>query len=164
MAIEKVREYFKGLGIADRIQEFEVSSATVDLAAQAVGVEGARICKTLSFKKEDGCILIQTAGDTKIDNGKFKQQFGIKAKMLKPEEVVEWTGHAIGGVCAFAIENPKVEIYCDESMKRFDTVFPACGSSNSAIEFTLDELYKYSNAIGWIDVSKIPEDESKIPE
>lgn len=158
MAIEKVRDYFRQFGIEDRILEFEVSSATVDLAAKAVGVEGARICKTLSFKDgEDGCILIQTAGDTKIDNRKFKDTFGQKAKMLSAEEVVEFTGHAIGGVCAFAIDNPKVKIYCDESLKRFETVFPACGSSNSAIEFTCDELFRYSNAIGWINVCKIPE-------
>lgn len=161
MAIEKVREYFKQFGIDDRIQEFDVSSATVDLAAQAVGVEGARICKTLSFKNLDGegCILIQTAGDTKIDNKKFKGCFGFKAKMLTPDEVVAYTGHAIGGVCAFAIDNPDVKIYCDESMKRFPSVFPACGSDNSAIEFTCDELFKYSNALAWIDVSKLPEAE-----
>ena len=158
MAIEKVRDYFRQFGIEDRILEFEVSSATVDLAAKAVGVEGARICKTLSFKDgEDGCILIQTAGDTKIDNRKFKDTFGQKAKMLSAEEVVEFTGNAIGGVCAFAIDNPKVKVYCDESLKRFETVFPACGSSNSAIEFTCDELFRYSNAIGWINVCKIPE-------
>ena len=158
MAIEKVRDYFRQFGIEDRILEFEVSSATVDLAAKAVGVEGARICKTLSFKDgEDGCILIQTAGDTKIDNRKFKDTFGQKAKMLSAEEVVEFTCHAIGGVCVFAIDNPKVKVYCDESLKRFETVFPACGSSNSAIEFTCDELFRYSNAIGWINVCKIPE-------
>ena len=158
MAIEKVRKYFEKYGIEDRILEFDVSSATVELAAKAVGVEGARICKTLSFKDgDDGCILIQTAGDTKIDNRKFKDTFGQKAKMLTAEEVVEFTGHAIGGVCAFAIENPKVRVYCDESLKRFETVFPACGSSNSAIELTCDELYKYSQALEWIDVCKIPE-------
>ena len=158
MAIEKVRKYFEKYGIEDRILEFDVSSATVELAAKAVGVEGARICKTLSFKDgDDGCILIQTAGDTKIDNRKFKDTFGQKAKMLTAEEVVEFTGHAIGGVCAFAIENPKVRVYCDDSLKRFETVFPACGSSNSAIEFTCDELYKYSQALEWIDVCKIPE-------
>lgn len=162
MAIEKVREYFKTLGIENRILEFDVSSATVDLAAKAVGVEGARICKTLSFKDgEDGCILIQTAGDTKIDNRKFKDTFREKAKMLSPEEVIEFTGHAIGGVCAFAVDNPKVRIYCDQSLKRFDTVFPACGSANSAIELTCDELYKYSNAFGWIDVCKIPEPDTE---
>ena len=162
MAIEKVRKYFEKYGIEDRILEFDVSSATVELAAKAVGVEGARICKTLSFKDgDDGCILIQTAGDTKIDNRKFKDTFGQKAKMLTAEEVVEFTGHAIGGVCAFAIENPKVRVYCDESLKRFETVFPACGSSNSAIEFTCDELYKYSQALEWIDVCKIPEPNSE---
>lgn len=159
MAIDKVREYFKQFGIEDRILEFDVSSATVELAAQAVGVEGARICKTLSFKDgEDGCILIQMAGDAKINNRKFKDQFGFKAKMLTGEEVVAFTGHAIGGVCAFAIDNPNVKVYCDESMKRFETVFPACGSSNSAIEFTCEELYQYSNAESWIDVSKLPEE------
>ncbi|MGN0734468.1 MAG: YbaK/EbsC family protein [Anaerovoracaceae bacterium] len=163
MAIEKVRDYFRQFGIEDRILEFEVSSATVDLAAKAVGVEGARICKTLSFKDgEDGCILIQTAGDTKIDNRKFKDTFGQKAKMLSAEEVVEFTGHAIGGVCAFAIDNPKVKIYCDESLRRFETVFPACGSSNSAIEFTCDEIFRYSKAIGWIDVCKIPEPDPEV--
>ncbi|MCQ2551483.1 MAG: YbaK/EbsC family protein [Clostridia bacterium] len=160
MAIEKVREYFKQYGLEDKILEFDVSSATVDLAAEAVGVEGARICKTLSFKdKDETCILIQTAGDTKINNSKYKQFFGTKAKMLTPDEVVEYTGHAIGGVCAFGIERDDVRIYCDESLKRFETVFPACGSSNSAIEFTPDELFKYSNALEWIDVSKLPEEE-----
>ena len=158
MAIEKVRAFFRELGMEDRIQEFDVSSATVELAAQAVGGEGARTCKTLSFKDgEDGCILIQTAGDTKIDNRKFKDTFGQKAKMLTAEEVVEFTGHAIGGVCAFAIENPRVRVFCDESMKRFETVFPACGSSNSAIELTCDEIFRISEAEKWIDVCKIPE-------
>lgn len=161
MAIEKVREYFRTLGIEDRIQEFDVSSATVDLAAKAVGVEGARICKTLSFKdrdNENGCILIQTAGDSKINNGKFKRTFGFKPTMLSPDEVLEKTGHAIGGVCAFGIENPDVRIYCDVSMKRFETVFPACGSDNSAAEFTCDELFRYSRALEWVDVSKVPEE------
>ena len=159
MAIDKVREYFRQFGLEDKILEFDVSSATVDLAAQAVGVEGARICKTLSFKDKDGgCILIQAAGDARIDNRKFKDKFHLKAKMLTAEEVVEFTGHAIGGVCAFAIENPNVKGYTDESLKRFDTVFPACGSSNSAIEFTCDELFRYSNAIEWVDVCKLPEE------
>lgn len=159
MAIDKVREYFRQFGLEDKILEFDVSSATVDLAAQAVGVEGARICKTLSFKDRDGgCILIQAAGDARIDNRKFKDKFHLKAKMLTAEEVVEFTGHAIGGVCAFAIENPNVRVYTDESLKRFDTVFPACGSSNSAIEFTCDELFRYSNAIEWVDVCKLPEE------
>ena len=160
MAIEKVREYFRQFSIDDRILEFDVSSATVELAAQAVGVEGARICKTLSFKDgEQGCILIQAAGDTKIDNRKFKDTYGQKARMLTAEEVLAFTGHAVGGVCAFGIENENVKVYCDESLKRFATVFPACGSANSAIELTCEELFKYSQALGWIDVCKLKEGE-----
>ena len=158
MSIQIVREYFKQYGLEDRIMEFEVSSATVELAAQAVGVEGARICKTLSFKDgEEGCILIQMAGDAKIDNRKFKDFFKQKAKMLSADEALAFTGHAVGGVCAFGITNENVKIYCDDSLKRFETVFPACGSSNSAIEFTCDELFKYSNSLEWIDVAKLPE-------
>ena len=161
MAIEKVKEYFLQFGIEDKIMEFDVSSATVDLAAEAVGVEGARICKTMSFLKPDGAgaILVQMAGDGRINNRKFKDQFGFKAKMLKPDEVIEYTGHAIGGVCAFAIERDDVDVYCDESMKRFETVFPACGSDNSAIELTNDELYEYSRAAGWVDICKLPGEE-----
>lgn len=161
MAIEKVRKYLSdfGEGLEKKIQEFEVSSATVELAAVAVGVEPARICKTLSFKTPDGdCILIETAGDTKIQNGKYKSTFGCKAKMLNAEEVVEYTGHEIGGVCAFAIEHPKTKVYCDVSMKRFETVFPACGSSNSAIELTPDEVFRISKATDWVDVCKTPEE------
>ena len=159
MAIEKVRKYFEEIGIADRIQEFDVSSATVELAAQAVGVEGARICKTLSFKTpEGGCILIETAGDGKINNGKFKHTFGFKAKMLTPEEVIEFTGHAIGGVCPFGIKEG-VRVYLDETLKKYETVFPACGSSNSAIELTPDELHDYSHAEAWVDVCKLPDEE-----
>ncbi len=158
MSIQIVREYFKQYGLEDKIMEFEVSSATVELAAQAVGVEGARICKTLSFKDgEDRCILIQMAGDAKIDNRKFKDFFKQKAKMLSADEALAFTGHAVGGVCAFGITNENVKIYCDDSLKRFETVFPACGSSNSAIEFTCDELFKYSKSLAWIDVSKLPE-------
>lgn len=157
MAIEKVREYFAQFGIQDRIMEFDVSSATVELAAEAVGTQPERICKTLSFlKPEGGCVLIQAAGDARIDNRKFKDQFHFKAKMLKPDEVIEFTGHAIGGVCAFGIERDDVDVYCDDSLKRFETVFPACGSANSAIEFTLEELEKYSSSKGWIDVCKLP--------
>jgi len=162
MAIEKVREYFRQFGMEERIMEFDVSSATVELAAEAVGTEPERICKTLSFlKPEGGCILIQAAGDARIDNRKFKDQFHTKAKMLKPDEVIEYTGHAIGGVCAFGIERDDVDVYCDESMKRFETMFPACGSDNSAIELSLDELEKYSKAKGWIDVCKLPEREGE---
>ena len=158
MSIELVRKAFEKEGIAERIIEFEVSSATVELAAIAAGVVPGRICKTISLEDGDGCILIQTAGDTKINNGKFKKYFGMKPKMLSADKALELTGHAVGGVCAFGIENPAVRIYCDESMKRFDTVFPACGSSNSAIEFTNEEIYRYSKALDWVDVCKLPEE------
>lgn len=154
MAIEKVRDYFKKYNMENRIMEFDVSSATVELAAAAVGVMPARIAKTLSFKSEEGCLLIVTAGDSKIDNSKFKKEFSMKAKMLPPQEVLTLVGHAIGGVCPFAIDE-NIPVYLDESMKRFHTVFPACGSSNSAIELTCEELYKYSNAEKWVDVCKI---------
>lgn len=160
MSISIARKYLETCGVADRIMEFDVSSATVDLAAEAVGVEGARICKTLSFKLKDGTgILIQMAGDAKIDNKKYKEQFGEKAKMLSPEEVPEYTNHEIGGVCAFGVTREDVKIYCDDSMKRFETVFPACGSDNSAIELTLDELFRFSKALDWINVTKLPENE-----
>ena len=155
MAIDKVREYLKQFGMEDKVLEFPVSSATVELAAQAVGVIPARICKTMSFRSPEGCILIATAGDAKIDNAKFKKHFGFKAKMLPPDEVLEYTGHEIGGVCAFAIERDDVKVYTDVSMKRFNTIFPACGSSNSAIELTCDELFQTTKALDWIDVCKI---------
>ena len=154
MAIDKVKKYLEQFNMSDKVLEFPVSSATVELAAEAVGVIPARICKTLSFKSPDGCILIETAGDAKIENSKFKSLFGFKAKMLTPEEVLEYTGHEIGGVCAFAIERDDVKVYTDISMKRFDTVFPACGNSSSAIELTCDELFAISKAIEWIDVCK----------
>jgi len=154
MAIEKVRKYMKQFGMQDRILEFPVSSATVELAAEAAGVIPARICKTLSFRRPGGCILIETAGDARIDNSKFKQFFGFKASMLTPEEVFMYTGHEIGGVCAFAIERNDVFVYTDISMKRFDTIFPACGSGNSAIELSCDEIHAISKAIEWIDVCK----------
>ena len=160
MAIDKVREYFRSLGIEERIMEFDVSSATVELAAKAVGTESARICKTISFAKpEGGCVLIQTAGDSKINSGKFKKTFGFKAKMLSADDVLRYTGHAVGGVCAFAIENEEVDVYADVSMKRFETMFPACGSANSAVEMTCDELAEYSHSKGWVDVCKLPEEE-----
>ena len=154
MAIEKVRAYFEPLGLASRILEFEVSSATVALAAQAVGTEEARIAKTLSFKTaEGGAMLIVTAGDAKIDNAAFKRRFGFKAKMLTPDEVLSMVGHAVGGVCPFGID-PAIPVYLDESLWRFETVFPACGSSNSAIELSTDELWRYSNAVDRISVCK----------
>lgn len=154
MSIEKVHNYFKTFNIEDRIIEFATSSATVELAAQAAGCEPARIAKTLSFKVNDKCILIVTAGDSKIDNSKYKHFFGVKAKMLTAEEVEPLIGHAIGGVCPFAV-NDNVEVYLDISLKRFNTFFPACGSHNSAIELTPDELEKYSsNCKGWFDLCK----------
>jgi Cys-tRNA(Pro) deacylase len=153
MSIERVKEYFKQFEIENKILEFNQSSATVELAAQALNVKPERIAKTLSFKKEDSAILIVTAGDTKIDNKKFKSEFGFKAKMLPAEEVLQFTGHAIGGVCPFGLTN-NLNIYLDESMKRFDKVYPACGSSNSAIELTCDELEKYSNSVNWVDICK----------
>lgn len=156
MAIEKVREYFRQFGMEDRIREFDVSSATVDLAAQALGVEGARIAKSMSFKVGDGAILIIAAGDVKIDNRKYKDEFHVKAKMLAFDEVEPLIGHAVGGVCPFAI-NDGVEVYLDESLKRFETVFPACGSGNSAIELTIPEMEKYSGYKKWVDVCKLPE-------
>lgn len=154
MAIEKVKAYFNEKGIADRIQEFEVSSATVTLAAQALGCDENRIAKTLSFHVGERVVLIVAAGDAKIDNSKYKAFFSAKAKMLAFEEAEELIGHAVGGVCPFAV-NEGVEVYLDESLKRFETVFPACGSSNSAIELTINELEQYSGYISWIDVCKI---------
>lgn len=156
MSIEEGRAYFRALGIEDRVMEFTVSSATVDLAAQALGVEGARIAKTLSFKRGEGCILILAAGDARIDNHKFKAKFAMKAKMLTPDEVLELVGHPVGGVCPFGIKEG-VDVYLDESLKRFETVFPAVGSPSSAIELNLDELFTYSKAAEWIDVCKLPE-------
>lgn len=153
MSIKKVKEYFKTFGIENRILEFDVSSATVELAAQALGCEGCRIAKTISFMVDGGAVLIVCAGDAKIDNAKYKAYFGTKAKMLSYEEASELIGHAVGGICPFAT-NEGVKIYLDESLKRFETVFPACGSSNSAIELTIPELEKYSNYIDWIDVCK----------
>lgn len=154
MAIEKVREYFKNYGIEDRILEFPVSSATVALAAEALGCEPERIAKTLSFTVNQKPILIVAAGDAKIDNPKFKAEFKTKAKMLSHEEAQDLIGHAVGGVCPFAVNNG-VLVYLDNSLKRFETVFPACGSSNSAIELTIDELQKYSQFEKWIDVCKL---------
>ena len=153
MAIDKVKEYFKQYNIEDRIQEFDVSSATVELAAMALGCEGKRIAKTLSFLVDNKALLVVAAGDAKVDNPKYKATFSCKAKMLSYEQVEELVGHAVGGVCPFAIPED-VTVYLDESLKRFETVFPACGSSNSAIELTIAELEKYSNAKGWVDVCK----------
>lgn len=156
MSIEKVRAYFSKFGMEDRILEFPVSSATVELAAAALNCHPQRIAKTLSFLVDGSAVLVVTAGDTKIDNSKFKSFFATKAKMLSPEQVVSMIGHAIGGVCPFAV-GPDVKVYLDVSMKRFETVFPACGSSNSAIELTMEELERYAGTVQWVDVCKLPE-------
>ena len=153
MSIEKVRAYFRREGMEERIMEFDVSSATVELAAQALGCQGCRIAKSLSFMTGEGPILIVCAGDAKVDNPRYKARFGVKAKMLTPEEAVALIGHAVGGVCPFAV-NEGVKVYLDESLRRFSTVYPACGSSNSAIELTIPELETYSRFVSWVDVCK----------
>lgn len=153
MAIERVIEYFEKQGCAHKIKQFDVSSATVELAAKALGCEGARIAKTLSFLVDNTAVLIVTAGDMKIDNSKFKAFFHTKAKMLSPDQVDEMIGHSIGGVCPFAV-NEGCKIYLDESLKRFEIVYPAAGNAQSAVELTPDELEKYSGSLGWIDVCK----------
>ena len=153
MSIEKVKAYFATLGMADRVQELDVSSATVALAAEALRCEPARIAKTLSFVNGEGAILIVAAGDAKVDNARFKARFGVKARMLTPEDALRLVGHAVGGVCPFAV-NEGVPVYLDESLRRFTTVYPACGSSNSAIELTIPELEEYSRCESWVDVCK----------
>ena len=153
MSLKSVKDYFRTYGIEERIQEFDVSSATVELAASALHCEPQRIAKTLSFLVEGQAVLIVAAGDAKIDNPKYKTKFGKKSKMLSPDEVEILVGHAVGGVCPFAV-NEGVKVYLDISLKRFDTVFPACGSSNSAIELTIEELEKYSSYMEWVDVCK----------
>lgn len=153
MSIERVKEYFRQYGMEDKIMEFEMSSATVELAAEAVGCEPARIAKTLSFKVGETPILIVAAGDAKVDNPKYKAQFRTKAKMLGNDEVTALIGHAVGGVCPFAV-NEGVEVYLDESLRRFESVYPAAGSGNSAIQMTMADLEKYSGSSQWIDVCK----------
>lgn len=153
MSIQRVREYFKEYGMENRIQEFQVSSATVELAAQALHCDPERIAKTLSFMVKDRVVLVVTAGDMKIDNSKYKAQFGTKAKMLSPDDAEILVGHKVGGVCPFGVKEG-VEIYLDMSLKRFETIFPACGSANSAIELTISELEKYSGFLEWVEVCK----------
>ena len=154
MSIETVRAYLEPFGVADRIQEFEVSSATVELAAIALGTEGARIAKTISLhKKPEGCVIVVCAGDQKIDNAKFKARFGYRPHMLSAEEALAMTGHAVGGVCPFALPEG-IPVYLDESLKRFDTVYPAAGSSNSTVALSCDELFLASGAESWEDVCK----------
>ncbi len=154
MSVQIVRDYLKQWNYEDKIQEFDGSSATVELAAHAVGVIPAQIAKTLSFKVDDACVLIVAAGDAKIDNHKYKQYFHAKAKMLTPEEVIDFTGHAIGGVCPFAVDRSRVKVYLDVSMKRFDIMYPAAGSSSSAVKLTIPELETCSGYEEWIDVCK----------
>ena len=158
MSIETGRAFFRARGMEERVIEFTVSSATVELAAQALGVEGARIAKTLSFQNRagDGCILVLAAGDAQIDNHKFKEKFGCKAKMLSGDEVPALVGHPVGGVCPFGCREG-IPVYLDESLRRFTTVFPAVGSPSSAIELTLDELWDCSGALEWVDVCRLPE-------
>jgi prolyl-tRNA editing enzyme YbaK/EbsC (Cys-tRNA(Pro) deacylase) len=153
MAIEKVKAYFASLGMEERVLEFDVSSATVELAAVAVGCEPGRIAKTLSFDVRGTAVLIVCAGNARIDNAKYKAQFSAKAKMLTPDEAAERVGHAVGGVCPFAV-NDGVEVYLDESLKAYETVYPACGSSNSAIELTIPELEQVSGFSAWVNVCK----------
>lgn len=157
MAIEAVKAFFRQYGMEDRILESAQSSATVALAAQAFGTEERRIAKSLSFLLGDKAILVVAAGDAKVSNQKYRAQFGAKAKMLTPEQVHTMIGHDVGGVCPFAI-NENVDVYLDESLRRFDTVFPACGSSNSAIELTLPELEQFSGSKAWVDVCKLPDE------
>ncbi len=158
MSIERVRPYLAEKGMEDRITEFDVSSATVELAAQALGCEGKRIAKTLSFMVNGNAILIVAAGDAKIDNAKYKAYFGAKAKMLTPDEAVELVGHAIGGVCPFAV-NKGVKVYLDISLKRFEIVYPAAGSSNSAVELKIPELEMLCPEAVWVDVCKAWQEE-----
>ncbi len=157
MSIERVRPYLEERGMADRIKEFDVSSATVELAAAALGCEGKKIAKTLSFMVSGKAVLIVAAGDAKVDNAKYKAYFGAKAKMLTPDEAVELVGHAVGGVCPFAV-NDGVKIYLDISLKRFETVYPAAGSSNSAVRLTPDELAQLCPDAQWVDLCKAWQD------
>ncbi len=161
MSIETAKAYLAGFGLAEQVMEFPVSSATVELAAKAVGTEPARIAKTLSFRGEDGCFLVVAAGDARIDNRKFKATFHRKAAMLTPDEVLTLVGHPVGGVCPFGV-NVGVGVYLDESLRRFATVFPAAGSGNSAIELSPETLFRVSRAAAWVDVCRLPEDEGSV--
>lgn len=155
MSIEAVKSYLKTYALADRVLVFPVSSATVALAAEAVGVEPARIAKTLAFQNgPDRCLIVVAAGDAKVDNAAFRHRFGFKARMLTPEDTLRMTGHAVGGVCPFALPNGKAEVYLDESLKRFDVVYPAAGSDNSAVRLSPEELLHCSGAQGFVDVCK----------
>ncbi|MDD6283922.1 MAG: YbaK/EbsC family protein [Firmicutes bacterium] len=153
MSIERVKEYLSQFGADSRVREFDVSSATVQLAAAALGCEDGRIAKSLTFNVDGRPVMIVAAGDVKVNNSKYKAEFGTKAKMLTADEVAELVGHKVGGVCPFAV-NDGVEVYLDVSLKQYSTVFPACGSSNSAIELTIPEMEKFANCKKWVDVCK----------
>jgi prolyl-tRNA editing enzyme YbaK/EbsC (Cys-tRNA(Pro) deacylase) len=160
MSIETARAHLRRFGVEDRIREFEVSSATVELASRALGVQPAQISKTLSLKTDKGCMLIVCAGDARIDNRKFRDHFSHKARFLSPDEVESQVGHPVGGVCPFGIKDG-IPVYLDESMLRFDTVYPAAGSANSALALTIEELFKVSCARGWVDVCVIPDEQAE---
>ena len=153
MAFEAAKQYLDSIGLGDRVEQFDVSSATVELAAQAVGCEPAHIAKTLSFLAGNEGMLIVAAGDAKVDNHKYKETFHTKAKMMTPDQAVELVGHAVGGVCPFGIK-PGIKVYLDESLRRFDIVYPACGSANSAVRLSIPELESASKSSGWVDVCK----------
>lgn len=157
MSVESVRNYLKQFNLDEKVEEFTESSATVELAAHAAGVIPAMIAKTLSFKVGEDAILIVTSGDTKVDNHKYKEKFGTKAKMLTPDEVIEYTGHAIGGVCPYANPEGKVKVYLDESMKRFEKALPAAGSASSCVRLTIEELERSCPGAEWVDVCKVVE-------
>ena len=156
MSITRVRAWLRRWGKHTSILEFPVSTANVALAAEAAGVIPARIAKSIALRKGEGCVLVVAAGDTRINARKFKDAFDCKMKLCSPEETLAFTGYAVGGVCPFAVEHPLVEIYCDLSLKRFDTVLPACGTDNSAVELTCEELFACSQAKGWVDVCTLP--------
>ena len=153
MSMERARAHLEKYGLADRILEFDVSSATVALAAQALGCEPEHIAKTLSFERGEGALLILAAGDARSDNAKFKQRFGMKARMLSADRVEPLIGHAVGGVCPFGVR-PGVEVYLDASLRRFDVIYPAAGTPKSAVRLSVPELERASEAIGWVDVCK----------
>lgn len=159
MSVSNVRDYLKQFALDEKVEEFEESSATVELAAKAAGVIPAMIAKTLSFMVGDNAVLIVTSGDTKVDNRKFKDKFGVKAKMLTPDEVITYTGHSIGGVCPFANPEGKIKVYLDESMKRFDMALPAAGSSNSCVRLTIEELERSCPGAEWADLCKLIEEQ-----
>lgn len=155
MSVSTVKEYLAAFGLADRVREFEVSSATVELAAEALGTEGARIAKSITLHDADGgCIMLLCAGDYKIDNASFKKFFGFKARMLSPDEALTLTGHAVGGICPFALPDTGVRVYLDESLRRFDTVYPAAGSASSAVALSCDELFESSGALSWVSLCR----------